>query len=126
MAVSIADNESLDDWIRGWLGRELKLAPEDIAADTTFVRYGMDSVHAMMLVGDLEEHLKRRLPPTLAWTYPTVEALAGHLAGTSETAPGTVIAPPESDLLSRLDDLSEEEIDRLLAQQQSTSGHTAA
>ena len=118
-------SKALDEWIRGWLGRELKLAPEDIGADKTFVRYGMDSVHAMMLVGDLEEHLKRRLPPTLAWTYPTVETLAGHLAETSEP-PATVSAASDEDLLSRLDELSEEEIDRLLAEQQSQSEQAPA
>src|SRR3982751_6090326 len=107
--TELNSTEALHDWIRGWLARELKLAPEEIAADKTFVRYGMDSVHAMMLVGDLEEHLKRRLPPTLAWTYPTVEALAAHLAESRETAAAP--AAPDGDLLSKLDDLSEEEID---------------
>jgi acyl carrier protein len=114
---------ALAEWIKGWLARELKLAPDDIAADKTFVRYGMDSVHAMMLVGDLEEHLKRRLPPTLAWTYPTVEALSGHLA---ETEAATVPASAGSDVLSRLDDLSEEEIDRLLADEQIASERAPA
>jgi acyl carrier protein len=33
----------------------------------------------MMLVGDLEEHLSRRLSPTLAWDHPTIDALATHL-----------------------------------------------
>ena len=126
MTDNISTSKALDEWIRGWLGRELKLAPEDIAADKTFVRYGMDSVHAMMLVGDLEEHLKRRLPPTLAWTYPTIEALAAHLAETSEPQPATAPAAAEDDLLSRLDELSEEEIDRLLAEQQSQSEQAPA
>jgi acyl carrier protein len=117
---------SLAGWIKGWLARELKLPPDDIAADKPFVRYGMDSVHAMMLVGDLEEHLKRRLPPTLAWTYPTVEALAGHLAETSDSEAATAPASAGSDLLSRLDDLSEEEIDRLLAEQQAQSERAPA
>jgi hypothetical protein len=80
----------------------------------------MDSVHAMMLVGDLEEHLKRRLPPTLAWTYPSVETLAGHLAEAQEPA-ATAAASSPNDLLSRLDDLSEAEIDRLLEEQQAQS-----
>ncbi len=118
--TELDQTRELHEWIRGWLGRELKLSLDDIAADKTFVRYGMDSVHAMMLVGDLEEHLKRRLPPTLAWTYPTVEALAAHLAETHETA-AAAPAAAAGDLLSRLDDLSEEEIDRLLAEQQSQS-----
>jgi acyl carrier protein len=124
MADLSADKE-LHEWIRGWLGRELKLSPDDIAADKTFVRYGMDSVHAMMLVGDLEEHLKRRLPPTLAWTYPTVEALATHLMETEETVAAKAPTAAEGDLLSRLDELSEEEIDRLLAEQQSQSRKAA-
>ena len=122
-----ATQESLAEWIRDWLERELKLGPEDVALDKTFVRYGMDSVHAMMLVGDLEEHLKFRLPPTLAWTYPTVGALAGHLAETQKTVTmATAPASAHSDLLARLDDLSEDEIDRLLEEQQAPSGRTPA
>ena len=80
-------SEALPDWIRGWLGHELELSPHDIAADETFVRYGMDSVIAMMLVGDLQEDLRLRLP--------------------------------------RLDDLSEVEIDRVLAEKQSQALHAA-
>jgi acyl carrier protein len=117
---------ALAEWIKDWLARELKLAPDDIAADKTFVRYGMDSVHAMMLVGDLEEHLKQRLSPTLAWTYPTLEALAGHLAETRDLDAATASVSAEGDLLSRLDDLSEEEIDRLLAEQQAQSERAPA
>ena len=114
--------DTLAVWVRDWLGRELKLAPEDVALDKTFVRYGMDSVHAMMLVGDLEEHLGIRLPPTLAWTYPTVEALAGHLAESRATAPAATAPAARSELLDRLDDLSEDEIDQLLEEQQAQSG----
>ena len=113
-------------WIRGWLGRELELDAADFAQDKTFVRYGMDSVHAMMLVGDLEEHLGVRLPPTLAWTYPTVEALAEHLAETRANASAaTAPASARSELLARLDELSEDEIDLLLEEQQAQSGRAS-
>ena len=97
-------------WITGWIVRELRLSPTQVAVERLFTSYGMDSVHAMMLVGDLEQHLARRLSPTLAWEYPTVEKLAEYLA----------LLPPEAesdaaaDLLARLDELPEEEIDRLL------------
>ena len=122
----VATRESLIEWIRGWLERELELAPEDVALDTTFVRYGMDSVHAMMMVGDLEEHLELRLPPTLAWTYPTVEALAEHLAGAqNDVTAATTPATARSELLARLDDLPEDEIDRLLEQQQALAERTS-
>ncbi len=99
-------------WIRDWMQRELSIAASDLAADRTFVQYGMDSVHAMMLVGDLEEHLARRLSPTLAWDHPTIERLAAHLA----EAVAPAVAAVEADvLLGQLDDMSEEDIDRLLA-----------
>ena len=103
--------QELAQWIGTWLERELNLAPTEIEADKTFVRYGMDSMHAMMLVGDLEQLLARRLPPTLAWDYPTLKALGDHLGW--ETGPVN-LERTDSEILVRLDDLSEDEIDRLL------------
>ena len=103
----------LIQWISAWLCRELKLPEPPADLKKSFVSYGMDSVHAMMLVGDLEDYLGRRLPPTLAWNHPTVEALAGYLAQDASSSPEL---PPggDSEILKRLDTLSEEEIDRLL------------
>ena len=125
--TALATRIDLAEWIGSWLERELGLAAQDVALEKTFVRYGMDSVHAMMLVGDLEEHLQRRLPPTLAWTYPTVDSLAGHLAETQESATAaTSPASAGSDLLARLDDLPEAEIDRLLEEQQALSERSPA
>lgn len=118
METRSASSETFVAWIAEWLGRELKIAPEDIVPGKTFVRYGMDSVHAMMLVGDLEEHVGRRLPPTLAWDQPTVEAMAAHLAAEHAGVAAAGNADGDEDLLSRLDEMSEEEIDRLLAREQ--------
>lgn len=71
-------------WIHEWLIQELKLTPQSIDNDRPLVSYGLDSVHAMMLVGDLEDLLQRRFSPTLAWDYPTVRALAAHLSAENE------------------------------------------
>ena len=73
-------NTELTDWIGDWLCREIGMERGQLQPTTTFAQYGMDSIQAMMLVGDLEEHLRRRLAPTLAWDYPTLETLAAHLA----------------------------------------------
>ena len=108
---------SLVAWITAWLRTELKLADAPVATDATFVRFGMDSVHAMMMIGDLEEHLDRRLSPTLAWDHPTIDALASHLAGSTVTvAPAAAAAP--ADVLARIDTMSEAELDRLLEREQ--------
>lgn len=79
-------------WIRDWMARELDLRGAAVADDRPFVAYGMDSIHAMMLVGDLEEMLGRRLTPTLTWDHPTVGALAAHLA--PEAAAAAPVAAP--------------------------------
>ena len=45
-----------------------------------FVAYGLSSVDAVRITGRLEDHLGRSLSPTLAYEYPTIDALARYLA----------------------------------------------
>src|SRR5579884_2653628 len=104
----------LIDWIGAWICRELKLEQNQLDSGATFVRYGMDSVNAIMLIGDLEEYLGCRLSPTLAWDHPTIEALAEHLAQEAIPAGSPVRSTDKAALLARLDELSEEELDALL------------
>ena len=67
-------------WLIDWLARELGIEREKINASQSFLGYGMDSVQAMTMVGDLEASLEVRLPPTLAWDFPDIDALSAHLA----------------------------------------------
>jgi acyl carrier protein len=114
---SCLDQSELAEWIACWLSRELKMARAAISPDQAFFQYGMDSVHAMMLVGDLEGLLERRLSPTLAWSFPTVEKMASHLAEAALAEPEAK-SPGNDDaaILAMLDFLPEDEIDRLLAE----------
>ena len=70
----------MESWLIGWMVKELKLDPRSVESNQAFLSYGMDSVQAMTMVGDLEVHLKRRLPPTLVWDYPTIDALVKHMS----------------------------------------------
>jgi hypothetical protein len=80
----------------------------------------MDSMTAVLLAGDLETHLGRTLPPTLMYDHPSIAALAAHLAdGTGEECAAPVVEQridrsTAQDLLSRLDDLPEEDAGALL------------
>ena len=67
-------------WLIDWLAQELGIDREKIDPRQSFLSYGMDSVQAMTMVGDLEAKLEVRLPPTLAWDYPDIDALSAHLA----------------------------------------------
>ncbi|MBV6449477.1 MAG: D-alanine--poly(phosphoribitol) ligase subunit 1 [Anaerolineales bacterium] len=51
-----------------------------------FTYYGLGSVQAVSLTGDLESFLSRKLSPTLAWDYPTIESLSNFLANDSQPA----------------------------------------
>jgi len=42
--------------------------------------YGLDSATALLLAGDIEDELGVRLSDSVAWDYPTLRALAAHIA----------------------------------------------
>jgi len=63
-----------------------------------FASYGLDSVQAVSLAGDLERWLGKRFPPTLLFEYPTIESVARHLGetGTSSDSKIRVEVAPEN------------------------------
>ncbi len=124
---STIDSTSVDElkvWLIGWLAGEMAISQSDVDPSRSFLSYGMDSVQAMTMVGDLESHLGLRLSPTLAWDYPDIDALAGHLANQAGPASttalnGTATASTHAEaanLLADLDRLSDGDVDRLLRQ----------
>jgi acyl transferase domain-containing protein len=71
----------LDAIVREIVGKVLKLAPARIDPRKAFGAMGLGSLMAMELRNRLEAVLGRSFSATLAWNYPTVEALVAHLAG---------------------------------------------
>jgi acyl carrier protein len=59
----------------------LKLAASRIDRNKSLRTLGLDSLMALELRNRLERSLGLTLPATLVWNYPTVAALAPHLAG---------------------------------------------
>jgi len=104
------------DWLRNWLAAEYGQDRDTIAAADRFSDFGMDSVTATLLGGALEQRLGVTLSPTLVWEYPTLGAMATYLAHARAPAI-TASARPNDDLsvLARLDQLSEHELEALLA-----------
>src|ERR1700738_645404 len=78
-------DQSGADALKKWLARELAqtvdISPEAIALDEPFSHFGLDSAKAVGLLSRLSEFLGRKIPVTLAWNYPTIEALANYLCG---------------------------------------------
>jgi acyl carrier protein len=83
------DREAIQAWLINKVSAALSLSPDHIDPRETFSSFGLDSRTAVSLSGDLERWLGRRLPPTLVWDYPTIDALAEHLgAAASPSASG--------------------------------------
>lgn len=77
-----ASEKSLTQWMVAWIADRLSVELAVIDPEQTFVDYGLDSVMAVELADDLGQHLglAEPLEATLAWNFPTITALAKHLA----------------------------------------------
>jgi acyl carrier protein len=62
------------------MAKQLKKEPEAIEVSEEIANYGMDSIDAIMLAGDLEDSLGLELPSTLLWDYPTIKDIAAYLS----------------------------------------------
>lgn len=71
--------KDIQDWLIARVSDLTGLEDESLDVDQSFSNYGLSSKDAVVLSGDLEELLGRRLPPTLAYEYPSIAALAQYL-----------------------------------------------
>jgi acyl carrier protein len=51
----------------------------DIQPDRPFADYGLDSVYALSMCGEIEEHTGIDIDPAMIWDHPTVNALTDAL-----------------------------------------------
>jgi len=74
------DPVRLEAWLTEWISRKASLDPATMHRDTQFADYGLDSLMAVTLSGELETLLGRTLSPSIAWEYPSIGELAAYLA----------------------------------------------
>jgi acyl carrier protein len=73
-------SREIQDWIIAWVAREARMKPEDIDVQEAFVNLGLSSRQAVLLAGELEDWLGRKLPTSLVWDHPNIAKLADHLS----------------------------------------------
>lgn len=66
-------------WVIGRLACHLGVPAHTIDVATPLAELGVDSVHALSLVGDLEVHWNIEVDATLVFEYPTVSDIAGFV-----------------------------------------------
>jgi acyl-CoA synthetase (AMP-forming)/AMP-acid ligase II/acyl carrier protein len=80
--------EGLKPWLVGRVARLLRLQPHEVDPARALSEYGIDSAAAVMLAAELEDKLRRELPSTLAWDYPTINAIVTFIEGAANDGHG--------------------------------------
>jgi amino acid adenylation domain-containing protein len=75
------------DWMTTRIAAPLGEDPARIDIRAPFSRFGLGSLQAVRLAGELEEWLARSLSPTLLYEHTTIESLSQHLAGEQSSVP---------------------------------------
>lgn len=79
--------QKVQRWLQESVGAKASTPPEDIDTSRPLSQFGLDSLAAVQLTADLEDWISNAfagshihpISPTLAYDYPTIEAIASHL-----------------------------------------------
>lgn len=113
-APRLTDKADIAAWLVDWISRELQMQAGEIDTARSLLEYSLSSVTATILVGDLEDRFDLRLPPTLVWDYPSINAMVDFVA--ARLAEGGEGSAPLDALPADIDSLSDDEVDALLKQ----------
>ena len=72
-------DESLRAWLVDAVAGYVGLPSSRVGTEVALRSLGFDSVHAMGLCVDIEERWGVLVEPTLAWDFPTIDAIVAHL-----------------------------------------------
>ncbi len=75
----MSPTEDLRDWVRCHLGRLTGMAPEAIVLDRKLGDYGLDSVDAVLMAGELEDHFGIEIDPASFIHFSTFEVMIANL-----------------------------------------------
>ncbi len=116
-AAELPSRNQIINWISMWLAQRLDVMVTSIEPTAPFVDLGLDSVLAVELAHELEAWLPTEieLDGTMAWNYPTIVAVADYILTPEQEKEAEQNADTQD--LENLDELSEEELVALLAQE---------
>ena len=85
--ATAASAEEIESWIVRRIAEHAGVAADTVDRLAPLTGYGLSSRDALVLIGDLGEHLGREVSPTLFWEQPTARALSRALtSGTTDPA----------------------------------------
>ncbi len=75
----------IQEWIISYLANLLEIDPDEIEVTVPFDRYGLNSLAAVGLTGELEDWLGKKIDPILLYEYPNIESLVEYLISDIDT-----------------------------------------
>ncbi|WP_431823857.1 AMP-binding protein [Burkholderia sp. F1] len=92
---------ALEQWFIAWLGERLKHRKLRLTRESTFAEIGFDSILAVEMTMVVSETFSVTVDPSAVWDYPSIRALAAHLAPRLRgAAPAVAEAHADSDVHS--------------------------
>jgi acyl carrier protein len=70
---------AVEAWLTERIATYVRQPRDAIQPETPLTEYGLDSVYALTLIGDIEDYLGLQLDPTIMWDFPSVRALTTEL-----------------------------------------------
>ncbi|MDJ0575711.1 MAG: acyl carrier protein [Xenococcaceae cyanobacterium MO_234.B1] len=96
---SMPNQTIVENWLKTQLADQLSLDADSINVSEPLTRYGLDSIDAVTMVGDIEDVIDEELPSTLFWDYPTIAKSAQFLADNYDvSALGNTTSEPVEEL----------------------------
>ena len=92
MSENSTNAEVIQAWLLAKLSERLGIEPHEIDIQEPFASYGLGSTEAVSLAGELAAWLGRKLSPALVYEYPTIQALARHLAESPDVSKSATMA----------------------------------
>jgi acyl carrier protein len=81
----IYSREAIELWLVSQISKIAQREENQINKDCPLAEYGLDSLNAVGLSGDIEDKLGIEVEPTIAWDYPTITQMSEHLYTTLST-----------------------------------------
>ena len=82
-SVGLSSVDAIVAWLTERISGPLGIRTDEVDTRKPLASYGLGSLQAVQLASQLEQWLGLKLSPTLAYDYPTIDALAHFLSGST-------------------------------------------
>jgi acyl carrier protein len=74
------DIDTMRDWLVERVAEHVNLPLQEIQPHVPLIDYGLDSLYALSIAAEIEDHFGFDVDPTMLWDNPTIDALVEAIA----------------------------------------------